>query len=448
MPKAFVVAAPHSGAGKTTVTLALLAAFRARGLAVQAFKAGPDYIDPAHHARLTGRPTHNHDSWMLPLEVNTRIFDQGSSGADVSVVEGVMGLYDGVDGVRPEGSTAHIALLLDLPVVLVVDARSMARSAAALVQGFSNFEPGVRIAGVIWNRVGSPSHRRILDEALASAGLAPSLGALPRDSSVSLPERHLGLVTPEDAGLPDHFARSLARFAEDHVALDELLRIAGQAVRSSSVTPAASAGGIRIGVPRDAAFCFYYEENLRLLRQEAGEVVFFRPTDGDGVPPDLDGLYLGGGYPEAHAQKLSRNEAFLSGIRELHRAGRPIYAECGGFMALCREMEDLEGNRRPMAGIFPVTVRMDARGFRLGYREVRVEGVRRLHGLVARGHEFHYSRVETMPEAIRRAYRVWNARGEELEPEGYVAGNTLAGYIHLHFGSNPAFVRGLFAFDG
>lgn len=445
-PSAFLLGAPHSGAGKTTVALAVMAALRARGLAVQPFKVGPDYIDPSHHALLTGRPSHNLDTWMLPADANRRLFAAGRADCDVAVVEGVMGLFDGVDGRRPDGSSAHLARLLDLPVVLVVDARSMARSAAALVLGFARFDPELRLAGVIWNRVGSPSHRRILDEALQEAGLPRSFGAIPREERVGLPERHLGLVTPDDAALPPTFASDLARVAEEFLDLDALLAVCPCPAVPPSAAPGAAAGAprTRIAVPRDAAFCFYYEENLRLLSAQGAEVVTFRPLDGDGVPPGVDGAYLGGGYPEVHAGRLARNQAFLSGLQDLHARGAPLYAECGGFMVLCRELEDLEGRRHPMAGVFPTVARMQGRGFRLGYREVRVTGVARLEGQTARGHEFHYSHVDAMPDDVDRAYRVWNARGEAMPPEGYRLGNTLGGYVHLHFASNPEFPRRFF----
>lgn len=444
MRSAFLVAAPHSGAGKTTLTLALIAALRARGLSVQPFKVGPDYIDPLHHAWAAGRPSHNLDTWMLPEEVNRRVY-AAAAGADVAVVEGVMGLFDGVDGRREEGSSAHVARVLDLPVVLVVDARSMARSAAAVVRGFATFQPGVRVAAVVWNRVGSASHRRILDDALEAAGLPAAVGAVPRDAGVGLPERHLGLVTPEDADLPDSLRGALARLAETHVDLDALLA-ATRAPSPPKPPPAgrAPAERRRIGIARDAAFCFYYGENLRLLEEAGAELVPFRPADGDGVPEGVDGVYLGGGYPEVHAQRLSRNEAFRAGLHRLQEGSVPLYAECGGFMALCEALEDTEGRRHPMAGLFPAVARMTGRRFQLGYREVLVGGLARMRGLSARGHEFHYSRVEAMPPEVPRAYRVWNARSEELPAEGYLRGETLAGYLHLHFGSCPEFPRRFF----
>ncbi len=444
MTSAFLLAAPHSGSGKTTCTLAILAALRARGLRVQAFKVGPDYIDPAHHAHITGRPSHNLDTWMLPPETNRRLFAAAAADADVCVVEGVMGLFDGVDGLRPLGSSADLARQLGLPVVLVVDARSMARSAAALVHGFTTFDPALQLLGVIWNRVGSPNHRRILDESLLTAGLPGALGALPRDEELSVAERHLGLVTPEDAALTTSQVRRLASVAEEHLELDRLL----EQTRIATPPPPPEQAQVvgrprRIAVARDQAFCFYYAENLRLLEGAGAHLVPFRPCDGDGVPAGVDGLYLGGGYPELHATRLSGNTAFLDGIRALHQTGVPIYAECGGFMALCQGLTDADRTFHPMAGLYPARTQMNRRAFRLGYREVRTGGPAGAE-LTLRGHEFHYSHVSEMPAEVERCYRVTNARGEPLPAEGYRLGNTLAGYIHLHFGSCPAFPLGLF----
>ncbi len=437
MRSAFVIAAPGSGSGKTTVTLGILAALRRRGLRVQPFKVGPDYIDPSHHARITGRPSHNLDTWMIPRAVNRRLFHSWGADADVAVVEGVMGLFDGVDGHRFDGSTAHLARILRLPVVLVVDARSMARSAAAVVQGFASFTPRVPITGVVWNRVASPSHRRILDEALSPAGLPPSLGALPPEPELALPERHLGLVTPEDAALPSTWEDRLACWVEDHLDLDRLLERTPAPPAPRLPAPRRRDGARSVAVARDAAFCFYYEENIRLLERAGARIIDFSPLAGDGVPPEADAVYLGGGYPEVHAERLAANQAFLDGLRGHHSQGRPIYAECGGFMVLCRSLQAPGGGRVPMAGIFPARARMRSGRFHLGYREVEVEGAAGLDGLTARGHEFHYSELEAPPQGVETVYRVRNARGEELGREGYRSGSALAGYIHLHFASCP-----------
>lgn len=447
MRAAFAIAAPHSGAGKTTITLAIMAALRARGLKVQSFKTGPDFIDPMHHALVTGRVSHNLDTWMIPEAANREIFARACKSADVAVVEGVMGLFDGVDGRRPDGSTEHLARTLGLPVVLVVDARSMARSAGAIVKGAVEFSPGLKIAGVIWNRVGSPAHRRILDEAVEAAGLPPVLGAFGRHEGVSLGERHLGLVTPEDSDLPKDWAGKLADLAAASVDLDLLLsRTVFDGPGFADAGTARPPRRKKIAVARDRAFCFYYAENLRILESLGAEILEFSPVEGDGVPPGADALYLGGGYPELHARRLSENTAFMAGIRDMHARELPIYAECGGFMSLCRSIETGDSAKVEMAGIFTADAVMGKRLARLGYREVTGKAGTPLSGLSARGHEFHYSSVSDMPEGVERAYRVANARGEPLPDEGYRIGATLGGYNHLHFASNPLFAEKIFGF--
>ncbi|PLX45366.1 MAG: cobyrinate a,c-diamide synthase [Deltaproteobacteria bacterium] len=442
MKSAFVIAAPSSGSGKTTVTLSIMAALRKRGIKVQPFKTGPDYIDTAHHALVTGMKGENLDTWMLPRQVNEDIFSRAMGSAEVGVVEGVMGLYDGVDGKRDTGSTASLAALLGLPVILVVDARSMARSAAAIVSGFVNFSKELNFAGVIWNRVGSPNHLKILDEALASANLPHSLGAYGRRDDIAIPSRHLGLVTPEDMNFGDSFLTGLSTLAEESVDIDKLL-----ASTNFIVTPRENRENptprLRVAVPRDRAYSFYYEENLRQIESLGGELLFFAPTEGDALPPGVDAVYLGGGYPELHAEKISANKGFIEGLRNLHRGGKPIYGECGGFMTMCEEVEDPSGRRWPMAGIFPTRAKMTERGFRLGYREVDGKPGTKLAGITARGHEFHYSKIEAMPEDVKRVLKVKNARGEVLEEEGFTVGSASGGYIHLAFGSNPEIAKRL-----
>ncbi len=447
MKSCFIIAAPHSGAGKTTVTLSILAALKARGLKVQSFKAGPDYIDPAHHSIITGRTSHNLDTWMLGEKVNHHIFQKHSVDADVCVVEGVMGLFDGIDGKSPEGSTAQLASQLGLPVVFVTDSRSMARSAAALVSGYVNFDPELLFAALIWNRVGSPTHRRILDEAALDAGLPRVIGAFGRSPEIAMAERHLGLVTPDDADLDPRWQAKLAAFAEESLDLDLLLRLTSDAGHTRPVLEALPSPRARIAIPQDRAFCFYYEENLDILRRNGAETVFFKPTEGDAIPEGVDGLYLGGGYPELNAGAISANTTFLEGIRELHARGAPIYAECGGFMVLCDSLETPEGKTYAMAGIFPARVKMRDKLVRLGYR--RVEGVAdgALAGMSARGHEFHYSNIEQMPGEFTSAWNAYNARGEELDAPGYTSGSAIGGYIHLHFGSNPQIARKLFGLE-
>jgi cobyrinic acid a,c-diamide synthase len=434
-PKPIIIAAPSSGSGKTTVALGVMAALKGRGLRVAPFKVGPDFIDPGHHAAVCGRSSRNLDGWMCGREWVAGSYARGCRGADLAVIEGVMGLFDGASGEDDAGSTAEIARWLDGRIVLVVDARSQARSVAALVKGFVEFDPRLNFAGVIFNRVGTPRHEELLRQAMASVpGLPPVLGCLPREENLSLPERHLGLVMAAEAGLDEAFAARLAAAVEAHLDLEGLLETGGQvstsdrSVRSGAPTSPA----VRIAVARDEAFCFCYPENLELLQGAGAELVFFSPLRDQALPPEIDGLYLPGGYPELHAGELSENVSLLGEIREAATAGLPIYAECGGFMLLA---ESIDG--RAMAGLFPGAARMLPRRKALGYRQVELTADSLLGpaGTVARGHEFHYSEM-TLPEEVSRIYRLSRRGGEDLGREGYCRGNVLGSYVHLHFGSN------------
>jgi cobyrinic acid a,c-diamide synthase len=445
---AFTVAGTHSGCGKTTVALALMAACRARGLAVQPFKVGPDFIDPGFHTVATGRPSHNLDGWMLSESYNRGLFARLLASADGAVVEGVMGLFDGYDGVSEAGSTAQMAKWLGTPIVLVVDARSMARSAAALVHGFSRFDPGVRLAGVIFNRVGSPGHLNTLRDAMATAlPDIPVIGGIPREERITLPERHLGLVIAEEVGLDHDWLESVRRLAERHLDVGRLLTAASRraaterTAASSEVKPPGTHPCVPLAVARDRAFCFYYEDNLEWLEHAGAELHFFSPVAGDGLPEGAAGLYLGGGYPEIHGRALAANTRWQEDVRRGARAGLPIYAECGGLMALSRWIETRAGDRHTMAGVLPFATRMGGRRKALGYTEVLLREACLLGepGLRLRGHEFHYSEiVESVPTAPwTSAYELQGRSGRPAVMEGYRLGSILASYVHLHFGSAP-----------
>jgi cobyrinic acid a,c-diamide synthase len=457
-----VIAGVASGVGKTTVTLGLLEAYRRRGLAVQAFKVGPDFIDPGFHESATGRASYNLDGWMCGRTAVLHTVAQQSAGADLAVVEGMMGCFDGADATGDEGSTAEIARWLEAPVILVLDAAAQARSAAAVVLGFERFDPKLHLAGVVANRVGSETHGRWVGDAMATACRAPLLGAIPLDAEVQVPERHLGLVTAREGVWPQERRARLAALVERSVDLDRLLGIARGAAahrgprRSAALgprgdlaphrdepaaPPAATPGRVppraRVGVARDAAFQFYYAENLDQLRAAGAEVVFWSPLESDALP-DVDGLYFGGGYPELHARRLAENVALHEGIGRFAAAGRPIYAECGGLMYLARALEDADGMLHPMVGVLPATVRMRPRGLTLAYTEIETmrDSVLGPAGSRARGHEFHASTLDPVPGSIERLYRLRRRDGGERR-EGYVVGSVLVSYVHLHFASSP-----------
>jgi cobyrinic acid a,c-diamide synthase len=471
MPRTFVVAGTHSGCGKTTAALALMAAIRRRGLTVQPFKAGPDFIDPGYHELATGRTGQNLDGWMMGEAGVRRCFARHAAGADVAVVEGVMGLFDGAEGAGEDGSTAQLAKWLGAPVLLVVDARSMARSAAAVVAGFAGFDPGLRLAGVLFNRVGSARHGELLEQAMTAAlPEVPVLGLLGRDQSLALPSRHLGLVTAQDQGLGPEALDRLADWMLAGCNVGRVLALAPDLTPEPEAPPPAAPGtdgdapgpcrpddappgrtgpgtggsGVRIGVARDAAFCFYYPENLRLLEAAGARLVPFSPLADAGLPPGLRGLYLGGGYPELHAARLAANGPMRRAVLALVAAGAPVYAECGGFMYLMRTLTDASGTEHPMCGVFPLRSVMGARRGALGYREVvtREPGILGPAWTMLRGHEFHYSRLGAPPqddqaEPPRLVYRVRDRQGWTDQAEGFAVGNALGTYIHAHFASNP-----------
>jgi len=441
-PRVLVVAGVASGVGKTTVTLGLLEAFRRRGLSVQAFKVGPDFIDPGFHELITGRASYNLDGWMCGRDHVLNTVAREAADVDLVVIEGVMGCFDGFDGSSDEGSTAQVAKWLGAPVVLVVDVKAQSRSAAAVVLGFERFDPALNVAGVIANRVGGDVHRRWIEEAIATTCRAVLVGAIKRDDVLALPERHLGLVTAVEGTLTAERRARLAETLEASVDLDRVLAIAVPLSGAHSiVAPASAPPRARIGIARDAAFQFYYAENLNRLRAAGAELVFWSPLADDALP-DVDGRYLGGGYPELHARALSENASVRKAVREFVLASKPVYAECGGLMYLADALEDLDGVEHPMVGVLPTTVRMRPRKLSLGYTEVSFTADTPLGpaGTVARGHEFHYSTLDPVPDSVARVWRLEKRRGGGCH-EGYAIGRALMSYVHLHFASCPVIPR-------
>lgn len=438
MAKAIIIAGVSSGCGKTAITLGLMKAFARKGLAVQGFKSGPDFIDPGLHRLATGLPSHNLDGWMLDAEALTCLFRRNHDGCDLSVIEGAMGLFDGIGATSEEGSTAQLAKILGIPVLLVVNARGMARSAAALVHGYAHFDPNLRLHAVLFNMSGSSTHTALLREALAPTGISVA-GGLPRKDDLTLPSRHLGLVTAEDLDRREERLNHLADWVEGALDLDALW----DALPDYTVPPQNDGAGkipeIRIGYARDRAFSFYYEENLRLLRLSGAELVPFSPLEDAGLPPALHGLYLGGGYPELYAAQLADNETLRGKIHAFCQSGKPVYAECGGFMYLMRSLTTKDGREYPMVGAFDCSCAMQTRHQALGYRQVELTAPCPLGGpgLTARGHEFHYSRLLDTDDSTTTAYRVSDRHGQTNAGAGMLKGNCLGSYVHLHFGSNP-----------
>jgi cobyrinic acid a,c-diamide synthase len=436
-----VIAGTHSGVGKTSVALGVIGALRRRGLVVQPFKVGPDFIDPAHHARAAGRTAHNLDGWMLPRESNLELFALHTADADVAVVEGVMGLFDGSDPRDESGSAAEMAKWLGASVVLVIDASAMARSAAALVHGYATFDPGLRVAGVIANRVGSAGHAELIATALE--GGPPLVGWLEHDPALTIPERHLGLHLPRAVDA-DAQRDALAHAVEQSVDLDALLAAARteRTERSRAVPSSRPEGRARIGIARDEAFTFYYEDNLALLETVGAELVEFSPL-GDELPSGLDAVYIGGGYPELFASQLDANASMRSALREFAAAGHPVYAECGGLMYLAEELV-VDGARHEMCGALPIGAEFPG-PLELAYCEVVPRGgpLGAGAGGSARGHWFHNGRAYARAE-LQPAHDVVLASGVRLQ-EGYLLGNTLGSWTHLHFRSRPALAEAFVA---
>jgi cobyrinic acid a,c-diamide synthase len=426
-----VVAGTHSGVGKTTVASGLMAALAARGYRVAPFKVGPDFIDPSYHSLATGRPGRNLDAFLSGPDLTAPLFAHGARGADVAVIEGVMGLFDGKNSAGEYASTAHVAKLLRAPVLLVIDASAMARSAAAVVHGYATFDPGLNLAGVILNRVGSATHERMLREALEPLAI-PILGVLRRDARVRTPNRHLGLVPVAERHSE---ARSALEATGEAVArscsLESILRLARSAeplsVEPWSPEAPETVPPVRVAVAAGPSFSFLYEENLELMRGAGAEVTFFDPTSDEDLPEGADALYLGGGFPETYAESLAANEPLKTKVRRFAEEERPVIAECGGLLYLVRELDG-----HPMCGVLGATARMTDR-LTLGYREARSLSDSPLAkaGTRVRGHEFHYSVVE--PGSGESP--AWDLRYRGRE--GFVRNATHASYLHLHWAATP-----------
>ena len=444
---AFMVAGTASGVGKTTTALALMAAFRERGMAVQPFKCGPDFLDTGHHSAICGRESRNLDTWMMSDEANRELFAKACRGADAAIVEGMMGLFDGAAGSGEKGSSAQIAKLLHLPVVLVLDAAKTARSIAAVVKGFESFDPALQFAGIVLNGVSSEAHFRMLNEAIQLVTATPILGRIPKDAALAIPERHLGLRTVEEETEPEERLKNLAAIACAHLDLAPLLKeehaIRPFPMRAVS-TPIEASSKVRFGVARDKAFSFYYADNLDLMREHGAEIVEFSPLADEGLPPDLDGLYLGGGYPELHAEALGANKKMHAAIRSFAEQGRPVYAECGGMIYLGKTLALLDGHQFPMAEVLPLEFEMTSRLVRFGYVEIELtfDCLLGRKGQKTRGHSFHYSRMIEI-ESLPTAYLAHSSLSGRTAPEGFCYKNVLASYIHLHFRANNTLVSSL-----
>ena len=436
-----LIAGTHSGAGKTSISLGLARALARKGMKVAPFKVGPDFLDPTYLSLVAGRVCHNLDGWMMGEDYVRGHFARSCAGADIAIIEGVMGMYDSMAPGSLEGSSAQVALLTQAPVLLVLDAGGMAGSIAAMVKGYAGFGPAA-VAGVIANKVGSSDHAALLKAALVSAGLPPLIGGVVRGAFPELKRRHLGLVSA--TGKDMETLDKLADAVEAAVDMEAVLTLARQApaMMEPSAGTAVELKKTKLGVAWDGAFHFYYPDNLAALERVGVELVRFSPMTDRRLPEGLDGIYFGGGYPEEFAGEISENRGMLDDVRGFMDSGRPVYAECGGLIYLSQGVEDREGKRWPMVGRLSSWTRMLPRFRALGYVEARLTRASLFGGEGARlrGHRFHYSVLVGDPSSApgwSAAYELTRPRTGEKAAEGYQSGATLASYAHIHFASAP-----------
>ncbi len=443
-----VIAATSSGAGKTSISLGLTRALTRRGLKVQTFKVGPDFLDPTYLSMASERTCYNLDSWMMGKDYLPRLFARTTQNADIAIIEGVMGLYDGASPTSLEGSTAEVADILNAPTALIANARGLSRSFAAMVKGFTCLEDHIKISAVIANRCGSDRHKQWLGESLAAAKLPEMIGAIERQSFPELPSRHLGLVAADSETLKTEVIDMLADICEQNIDIETLIKIASKAkdIEVNNEEATTPVKYMRLGIARDSAFHFYYQDNLEALERHGCELVEFSPVNDCSLPDDLDGLYIGGGYPEEFAEALSINKKMHDSIAGFADSNKPIYAECGGLMYLGRKLTTANAKEYPMVGLLDISTKMLDHFKTLGYVQVDLtqDSLWGTKHTTIRGHEFHYSEIsedfENSP-GLQKTYSVKRRSGSESSKEGFQKQNILASYTHLHFASRPETVK-------
>jgi cobyrinic acid a,c-diamide synthase len=436
-PPSFLISGTHSGVGKTTVTFILISLLRQIGYQIQPFKHGPDFIDPGYHRLASGRDSINLDFWMMGKQQIIQTFNDYMQNADIGIVEAMGALFDGKNGTG-EGSAAHLALTLSLPTILVVDVYGITRSVNALLQGFLDFDPHLKISGIIFNRAGSQKHYEMIFDSLLPRFRSLSLGYLPRFSHLNIPERHLGLLTIEENLQMTQISEAYLKTAKETLDLRPLATkfepIGAVACRiSSRLKPPPI---IRLGVAKDKAFCFYYQQNLNFLEDAGAELVYFSPLEDTELPQDLDGLYLGGGFPENFAQQLAENDGMKFQILRSAQVGMPIYAECGGLIYVCAKLLFEDESAFSMVGIFPHTIKWDKNYLAIRYVEIQTtrDTILGPKGLLIKGQEFHQTRLLNDLEQQDCCYEVRSSTNEQFL-EGLYTKNVLASYMHLYFPS-------------
>ena len=444
MTPSIVIAGVRSGVGKTTIATGIMGALTKRGKRVQPFKAGPDYIDPSYHKLAAGIPSRNLDSWLLPHKIVSELFYKASQTADISIVEGVMGIFDGHSNLAEFVSTAQLAKLLHAPVVLIADASKVARSVAAEILGYQLFDPELNIAGVILNGIGSPRHLEFCKPQIEKSTGIPVIGYMPRRQDLVQPERHLGLIPTTEGTVVQQWYDSLISQTEETIDLEAICDIASTAqlnpvepyIYPASPQPKTAV----IAVARDEAFSFYYQDSLDLLESWGAEIVEFSPLKDSKVPERWGGIYIGCGFPELFAQELSENKSMLRSMTEQINLGIPIYAECGGLMYLGHSLSDMTGQMHPMVQALPLSSSMKDQTLHLGYRELEAlcDSPIMKKGQVIKGHEFHWSVLENNPELHNALYTVVD---QDNRFEGFRNENVWASYVHVHLASDPSLAK-------
>lgn len=441
-----IIAGTQSGVGKTTISIGLMGALKDAGYRVQGFKVGPDYIDPSYHNIITNRLSENLDVWLAPKRRIVEIFTSAIEGADFAVIEGVMGLYDGVSGTDETGSTAQIAKLLNCPVILVIDVYHMVRTAAAVVLGFKNFDKRVKIRGVILNNVAGEAHAKWCRDAIEAATGLPVVGWLPVNKKMKLSERHLGLIpTPEKDSIKG-FLPEIKSFVRTNVNVNQVVEIAKSAeplkAKISMSPKNSNKCNLSIGLAFDEAFNFYYPTNLRLLERNGYEIKRFSPVHDKAIPDNLDGIYIGGGFPEMFLKELEANRSMKQSILEAAHKDMPIYAECAGLMYLTKSVTDFDGRCYEMVGALPgKTVMTNSTLVTYSLAEVAKPNIISTPGANIKGHEFHNSVILDIPEDAEFAYKMLMGEGIKGKKDGWIKNRVLASYTHIHFAQNPNIVR-------
>lgn len=432
-----VIGGVTSAVGKTTISTAIMYALKQKGLHVQPFKVGPDFIDPSYHTYVTGRQSRNLDVWMMGENGVLKCFLNASSGADIAVVEGVMGLFDGISGKDDFSSTAHVAKILNAPVILVIDAGKAARSIAAIATGFLHFDKKLRIIGTILNNVAGDKHANFIIEAFADKVKVPIIGIVERNKTITMMERHLGLIpTPEIEEKQKRAIFQSAKFVSEQLDLDKIKNLLDMVQRTDPLLRKHLPDGqIKIAVAIDESFNFYYADNLEALREQKAELIFFSPINDCKLPENIHGVILGGGFPEVMADKLEKNQSMKKSISKVAEKGIPIYGECGGLMYLTRSIRGYKGDeqkKRNMVGLIDADTFIGGK-LTLNYTEASSNAS--IFGKISkvRGHEFHYSRIENIAKDSKFAYVMRRGYGIDNKKDGFIVYNCLASYMHLHF---------------